>query len=291
MPSVILETTVPLTELVHYFNQRKRLTRGADGGACFRIVDGRVRACFGGRVFGTLFQPVVEAGGVAVVGHEAYLQVLEGEGLGLPAHAAFLDAAGDDELIHLDRLARTLHALNFLLEREQHGGFLSLNVHPQLIRAVPDHHGQVFESVLVRCGLTADRIMLELSDDGFEDQARLAGAIAEYRARGYRVAIDNFGRHSSDLERLAALAPDIVKLDRSLIGHAGHLSLAKRVLTGMCAEIHQLGLLVVSQCIENPLQVQVARDAGADWLQGNALGRAALACRPSSPPRRPRRAA
>jgi EAL domain-containing protein (putative c-di-GMP-specific phosphodiesterase class I) len=64
---------------------------------------------------------------------------------------------------------------------------------------------------------------------------------AAYRERGYRVAIDNFGRHSACLDRLEALAPDLVKLDRSLIGHAGHLSLAKRVMTELSAEIRRLG--------------------------------------------------
>ncbi len=277
---------MPLTELVHYFNKRNRLTRGATGAERFGIVDGRVQACFGGRVFGTLFQPVVERAGGRAIGHEAHLQVLEGEGQGLPAQAVFLDARDDDELIHLDRVARTLHALNFLLEREQHSGFLALNVHPQLIRAVPDHHGHAFETVLARCGLTPDRIVLELTDDGFENLPRLAAAIAEYRARGYRVAIDNFGRHSSDLERLETLAPDIVKLDRSLIGHAGHLSLAKRVMTGLCAEIRHFGLTMVCQCIENPLQLQVAHEAGVDWLQGRLIGRPAPGCVPVSPQRR-----
>ena len=282
---------MPLTELVHYFNKRNRLSRGANGEDCFRIVGGRVQAHFGGRVFGTLFQPVVERDSGMAIGHEAYLQVLEGAGLGLPAQAVFLEATDDEELVHLDRVARTLHALNFLLEREQHGGFLALNVHPQLIRAVRDHHGHVFEAVLSRCGLTPDRIVLELTDDGFERLPRLATAIAEYRQRGYRVAIDNFGRHSSDLERLEALAPDIVKLDRSLIGHAGHLSLAKRLMTEVSAEIRRLGLRVVSQCIENPLQLQVAQDAGVDWLQGHVLGRPAAACRPIVRTRRPRQAA
>ena len=285
-----MEIIVPLTELVHYFNKRNRLARGATGEDEFGIVDGRVQARFRGRVLGTLFQPVVERSGL-VLGHEAYLRVLEGEGLGLPAHAVFLDARDDEELVHLDRVARTLHALNFLLEREQQGGWLSLNVHPQLIRAVRDHHGHVFETVLSRCGLTPERIVLELTDDGFESLPRLAGAIEAYRERGYRVAIDNFGRHSSDLDRLEALAPDIVKLDRCLIGHFGHLSLAKRVMTELAAEARRLGLQLGIQCIENPLQLQVAREAGADWLQGHLLGRPAEACLPIVRPRRPRRAA
>lgn len=282
---------MPLTELVHYFNKRQRLARPGCDGEGFEIVDGRVRMGFAGRALGTLFQPVMAPGDLRVIGHEAHLQVLGEDSGRVPAQAIFLEARDDDELVHLDRRVRTLHALNFLLEREQHGGFLSLNVHPQLIRSVPDHHGHVFEGVLARCGLTPDRIVLELADDGFGDVSRLAVAIAEYRERGYRVAIDNFGRHSADLDRLEALAPDIVKLDRCMIGHFGHLSLAKRVMTELATEARRLGLQLGIQCIENPLQLEVAREVGADWLQGYLLGRPAEACLPIVKPRRPRQAA
>ena len=44
-----MEIIVPLTELVHYFNKRNRLARGATGEDEFGIVDGRVQARFRGR--------------------------------------------------------------------------------------------------------------------------------------------------------------------------------------------------------------------------------------------------
>ena len=288
---MLTETPVPLTELVHYFNNRKRLVCSAEGEDCFQIVDGQARARFRGNVLTTLFQPVVERASGQVIGHEAHLRAVAGEWVGGPAQGVFLEARDDNELVYLDRLVRTLHALNFLQEREQHGGFLALNIHPQLLRAVRGHHGHVFEAILARCGLTPERIVLELADDGFGKQACLKAAVAAYRERGYRVAIDNFGRHSACLDRLEALAPDLVKLDRSLIGHAGHLSLAKRVMTELSAEIRRLGAQVVCQCIENPLQLQVAQDAGVDWLQGYRLGRPASHCLPLVRPRRPREAA
>jgi EAL domain-containing protein (putative c-di-GMP-specific phosphodiesterase class I) len=279
---------VPLTELVHYFNKRNQFVGGGAQQECLEIVDGRVCARFAGRVFGSLFQPVVEAKSGLLIGHEAHLKVMAGEGQGLPAQAIFLDAADDDELIRLDRLARTLHALNFLLQRDQACGFLALNVHPQLVQAVPDHHGRVFETVLARCGLTPDRIVLEIADDGFGNPSQLARAIAEYRERGYRVAIDNFGRHSSDLGRLEELAPDIVKLDRSLSGHAGQLSLARQVMMALVPELRRLGLRVFSQCIENAQQRRLATDLGVDGLQGHLIGRPAEHCQPIRRPRRRR---
>lgn len=274
---------MPLTELVHYFNKRNRLDGEGSGEDGFEIADGRVRARLGGSLHGTLFQPLVERSSGRVDGHEACLQSLSRAAETVPAQALFLDARDDAELVRLDRNARTLHALNFLLQRDQRDGFLSLNVHPQLIRSVRDHHGQVFESVLARCGLTPERIVLELNDDGFESAAQLAVAIAEYRARGYRVAIDNFGRHSASLERLALLGPDIVKLDRSLVGHAGHLDTARRVVSGLVPEIHRLGMQVVIQFIETPLQRELALESGADWLQGYRIARPAPDCRPVIP--------
>lgn len=285
------ETIVPLTELVQYFNKRSRLVRGGVDEAEFCITGGKVQMRFSGRVFGSRFQPLATLVDGQPGGHEALLHCVDGDGNVLPVPMVFVETHNDAELIYLDRMVRTLHALNFLLECEQDGGFLSLNVHPGLIRAVSDHHGHVFESVLARCGLTPERVVLEITDDGFGSPDRLATAIAAYRERGYRVAIDNFGRHSADLARLEMLAPDIVKLDRSLIGHAGHLSLAQRVMTEMSAELRRLGFAVVCQCIENPLQRQVAQAAQVDWLQGHLIGRPAAYCLPVLPSRPTREAA
>nr|WP_286206646.1 EAL domain-containing protein [Thauera linaloolentis] len=273
-----------MTELVHYFNKRSQFA-GAGGEEDSLAFDGgRVHAHFAGYVLGSLFQPLAERDG-RVLGHEAHLQAW-GDGRALPAQAVFLDARTDEELVRLDRLVRTLHALNFLLQREQAGGILSLNVHPRLVRAVPDRHGHVFESVLSRCGLTPDRVVLELADDGLSDPAPLAAAIAEYQERGYRIALDNFGRHSSELGRLEALAPDIVKLDRSLSGRARPPALTARVAAALVPEIRRRGMLVVGQHIENAEQLQHAKELGADWLQGFLIGRPALDCRPVARPRR-----
>ena len=106
-------------------------------------------------------------------------------------------------------------------------------------------------------------------------------------------ALDNFGRHSADLRRVEALMPDIVKLDSSIIGHSGHLSLARRVLMGLMGEFRRMGVVAVCQWVENPLQLQVARDVGVDWLQGRLLGRPQPRCVPTLPdrPRRERAAA
>lgn len=271
---------MPLTELVHYFNKLGQFAPGHAQEVRLEFCGSRVRARVGDRTLDSVFQPWVERTSGRVIGHEAYLRVVAGEGQTLPAQAVFLEADDDEALIHLDRLVRTLHALNFLLQPEQAGGMLALNVHPQLIRAVPERHGQVFESVLSRCSLTPERVVLEITDDGFADPVPLARAIAEYQERGYRIALDNFGRHSSDLDRLAMLAPEIVKLDRSLSGHGGHHALARQVLEKLVPEIRHLGMTIASQHIEADEQLQLVVSLGVDWLQGHLVGQPAHECKP-----------
>lgn len=268
-----MESIVPLADLVRYFNMRLRQTPVWSNEDGLEFENGRVCAYFKGRVFSTLFQPQVNRRD-QIVCHEAFLHEIAPEGQGLPAQMIFRQVC-DHELLQLDRLAHALHALNFVLQRDRHDGFLALNVSPHSLPAFQD---DIIASIASNFGLSAEKIILEFSDDGFAPVARLAGTIARYRAKGYQVAIDNFGRYSWDLERLRALAPDIVKLDQCLIGRAGHLNLARRVLLELSAEIRNVGMLVVSQCIENAQQLQVARESSANWFQGYLIARPNPVC-------------
>jgi hypothetical protein len=62
-------------------------------------------------------------------------------------------------VMHFDRLCRTLHALNFLAQRQHAGGYLQLAVHPRHLLAVPSQHGLVYEAILKRCGLAPEDTM------------------------------------------------------------------------------------------------------------------------------------
>lgn len=269
---------MPLTELVRHLNHRHAL-RGGEGR--LDLVEGRAVLRVGDWLLGSEFQPVVDARSGHAIGHEARLAVQAGPA-GLPSQALFLALEHAEAVIQVDRLCRHLHALNFLVEPARRG-FLSLNVHPCTAAHWGVHPVTVLDPVLMRCGLLADQLVLEFPDDGFGSALPLAAAIDACRREGHRVALDNFGRHSADLRRVEALMPDIVKLDSSIIGHSGHLSLARRVLMGLAAEFRRLGVVAVCQWIENPLQLQVARDVGVDWLQGRLLGRPTGRCVPVMP--------
>ena len=93
------------------------------------------------------------------------------------------------------------------------GTFLALNVSPGALLAPPvadalpdDLSGYVIE-------LTEHEL--------FTAEGALEACLAELRARGARVALDDAGAGYAGLQQLIRVAPDILKIDRSLV-HGAH---------------------------------------------------------------------
>ena len=76
----------------------------------------------------------------------------------------------------------------------------------------------------MRDALPADLsdVVVELTEhELFGAEDKLEACLAELRARGARVALDDAGAGYAGLQQLIRVAPDILKLDRSLV-HGAH---------------------------------------------------------------------
>ncbi|MQY50806.1 EAL domain-containing protein [Rhodocyclus gracilis] len=292
-----------VTELLDHFNTLNGIwfSEGASATAArsaetrLEVVAGRVEALDARHRLTTAFQPIVDARSGAIRGHEALLRpwrnslssaIRSAQRGGAKADWQFVSpedflASSDDglDIVRLDRLCRTLHSLNFSLHQPPVSGDLFLNVHPHHLLSVSGEHGAFFESVLRRCGLAPERVVIEILESSVDDLPRLEVALANYRRRGFRIAIDDFGRRHSNFDRLWQLQPDIVKLDRSLIVAASENPRVRRIVPRLVDIIHELDATTVFEGIETAAQLSLAIDAGADALQGYLLARPAPDCR------------
>ena len=93
----------------------------------------RVAGRFFGATLTTVFQPLRVPGDGRVFAHEALARSYSARGDGLSPWRLFADAASDEHLVTLDRLCRTVHALNYRVTGlNDVGGHLFLNVHERL---------------------------------------------------------------------------------------------------------------------------------------------------------------
>lgn len=122
----------------------------------------------------------------------------------------------------------------------------------------------------------APRVVFEITERAALDGVPDARArVRTLRQLGFRIALDDLGAGYSGLGALAALEPEIVKLDLSLVRGAHAEPVKRRLVTSLVSACKDLGILVVAEGIENDQDREVLAGLGCDFLQGFLFGRPA----------------
>ena len=232
---------------------------------------GEFTSIFLGVQLNSAFQPIYDSEAGELFGHEALLRPSLGGTQAISPEFAFSFAEQSGRLVKFDRVCRTLHVLNFR-QIYAETGLLFLNVHPQLLISV-NAHGKVFERILHTHSVPTDRVVIEIPESLVDQDKQLVEAVENYRERGYKIAIDDFGRKHSNLDRLWKLSPEFVKLDLSIIQEAERNPRVRRILPRLVDIIRDLGAQPVIEGIETQTQLDMAIEAGSTLLQGYFLGR------------------
>ncbi|TGK97192.1 EAL domain-containing protein [Leptospira brenneri] len=123
-------------------------------------------------------------------------------------------------------------------------------------------------------GIPLDRIVIEITEkSGSYGTDVLAAGVELLREQGFGIALDDVGSESSNLERLGAIKPDIIKIDLNLLKK----SIEKREFQSILEYLKQISLSIGSQLlfegIETEEELYRAISSGASLLQGYFLGR------------------
>jgi EAL domain-containing protein (putative c-di-GMP-specific phosphodiesterase class I) len=97
--------------------------------------------------------------------------------------------------------------------------------------------------------------------------------LAEIRALGVRVAVDDFGTGWSSLATLASLPVDVLKLDRSFTAAMDESPTHAALVHGVVTMADGLGLTTIVEGVETAEQVERLREFGVRLAQGFHLGR------------------
>jgi EAL domain-containing protein (putative c-di-GMP-specific phosphodiesterase class I) len=145
-------------------------------------------------------------------------------------------------------------------------GYVAMNVSPATL--LTDDCRAVLEA------LPLDRVLLELSEhDPVEDYDALGDVLAPLRARGLRLAIDDVGAGFSSLRHIVLTAPDVIKLDRTLVdGLSGNPVLATLVRS-LVQFGHGAGAAVVAEGVETAEDAAALKSFDVDYAQGWHVGR------------------
>lgn len=212
------------------------------------------------------FQTIINSDG-AEIGYKAHLRAASNAARHYNLDISKLALAASDrgEIVYLDRLTRTLHALNYLAEDLR--GDLHMSVNPRHLLEVHGNHGAVFEQILSKCGLETDRIVLEISEY-VSNKEHLQLAIAGWRQRRYKIAFDGFNVSQAQIARVLKHRPDIVKVDIRALDSVAFTVSSRQLLEAALEEFRNNGIESIATNIENVEHYETAQCYQFTALQG-----------------------
>ncbi|MEZ5939160.1 MAG: EAL domain-containing protein [Hyphomonadaceae bacterium] len=214
-----------------------------------------------------VFQPIRRLSDLSIAGFEALVRFRDlsrpGDEL-LEAQPANVDWRSVAPVM-LGHAIRVLKAL-----RDQgREVFMQVNftaadlAHPDLV--------EVADDLIASAGLPDGVLRIELTEQAaLRDLDGALGVLGALKAAGAGLVLDDFGAGHSSLVWLAQMPANGVKLDQALVRLASGPRGA-RIIEGIVQVIHDLGMTVTAEGVEDPDLARIVADLGCDHVQGFAF--------------------
>lgn len=144
---------------------------------------------------------------------------------------------------------------------------LSINISPHQLT----HQNLVafLELCCVEYGITPKNITIEIIERIFiENNPEAIAQLFALSAKGFSIALDDFGSGYSSLSCMVSLPIDTVKIDRSLILGIKSGERSERLLRSIVAMVTELDMDSVAEGIETEEQLSIVKETGCKAGQG-----------------------
>jgi EAL domain-containing protein (putative c-di-GMP-specific phosphodiesterase class I) len=213
----------------------------------------------------SVFHPIVLLADQQIIGHEALTRPI-GRMAFDSVEELFAFAESTDLLMSFERLCLTTAITAAARLRER--GLLFLNASARALED-PDWSNGSMENALRASGLTPKDVVIEITErlaivrhDSFQE------LLLNFKARGYRVAVDDMGSGHASLNSLAAIEPDFLKFDVSLVRDIDRSSIKRSLLESLKALADKIQARVIAEGVEREEERDTLRALGIELAQG-----------------------
>ena len=222
------------------------------------------------------FQPIVDLDSGRVLGYEVLARWLHPDRGLLPPND-FLPLAEETGLL-IDLGAKILRDSLAQLAQWRASGHpfancaISVNVGTRQL--VDPNFYDTVTAALAETGIDADSLWLEITETSLLADVKAATvALRELRSLGLHLSVDDFGTGYSSLTYLKRFPVEAIKIDRTFVSGLGIEQEDSTIVEAVIRLGQALGLTVVAEGIESPLQLSRLRELGCDRGQGYLFGR------------------
>ncbi|HSC68654.1 MAG TPA: bifunctional diguanylate cyclase/phosphodiesterase [Cellvibrio sp.] len=217
-----------------------------------------------------VFQPIVAVENPRIIGYEALIRGPDESPLHKP-----------DALFEVARASRLLATLEFACREVSCERFAALNLPGKLFLNMSpisftdsQYRDGVTREILQRVGLSAERLVFELTESQPLDELDLLRAASDhFQRQGFAVALDDLGAGYAGLRVWSELCPDYVKIDRHFISGIDKDPVKREFVRAMLDIAHRMGHKAIAEGIETAAEFGTLMTMGIEYVQGYYIAR------------------
>ncbi len=223
------------------------------------------------RRYRSLMQPIVHAKNQNhIMGYEFLIRGLHTDGTDIPAPTLFATAEKCEMLYALDMAAGESATRTARMHDITEDVFV--NVLPRTIGS-EDGLDAWLQAVMAAAELPPEQMVFELVESQqLEDVDTLKRLVAKLHDQGIRVALDDFGSGFNNLVGLVEVAPDYIKIDKSLVDDLSKEHRKSKLIANVVDSAKNSDIEVIAEGVEDKETADILVSLGVDYLQGYHIG-------------------
>ena len=215
------------------------------------------------------YQPIIDNKTLEIEKFESLVRLIDKEGNILsPYH--FLDIAKEGKYYHEITSIVLKNSFRALFNTD-----INISVNLSALDMEDEKTKNEFFSLLEKYKTEAHRITVEIvEDEAIENTQNVQHFIRAIKAKGVKIALDDFGNGFSNFTRIQYYQPDYLKIDGSLVKNIEHDEFSKSLVETIVFFAKKHNIKTIAEFVENENIYNILKDLGVDYSQGYYFAKA-----------------
>jgi len=214
------------------------------------------------------FQPILSAELNDVYAYEVLGRYLDVDG-SVKSLGHFFNNPGTspEEALRVDRIVRRYAIKKYAEEKRNEYLFINIRL-AWLLPYINNPEEMRTLQLAKEFNVPNNRLVIEITEEDFNSNEEYLRAIIHYKRAGCRIALDDYGKEASNIDRLAKLQPDIIKINIDYIHNSETSYHYREYLHAIAAFADSVGIEVLYEGVENGRQLDICISSKGRFFQG-----------------------
>jgi len=214
------------------------------------------------------FQPILSADLKNVYSYEILGRYIDDNGKVQSLGNFFNDeSTSNEDALRIDRHIRREAMKKYAEEKRSEYLFINIRL-AWLLQFAEKPEEMITLQWAKEFGITPDKLVIEITEEEFNANETYIRTIIHYKNVGCRIALDDYGKKASDIERLAKIKPDIIKINMDYIHRSENSYHYREYLRSVANFAESVGIEVLYEGIETQKQLDICMSLKGRYYQG-----------------------